>query len=113
MQTRIEEIFNASSHGLGAILSVAALVLMVVFSSLAGNVLSIVSCSIYGTSLIFLYTASTLYHMAVDPSLKKTLKIIDSNCWNLHTFSAGYLTWSLGLVVVRSRLGIGTAWYCL
>lgn len=77
MQTRTEELFNASSHGIGTLLSIAALVIMVVFSSFTGHATTVVSSSIYGASLVFLYAASTLYHAAVNPSIKKKLKIVD------------------------------------
>ena len=77
MQTKLEEIFNATSHGIGTLLSIAGLVIMVVLAAHLGHTTTVVSCSIYGASLIFLYAASTLYHSAVDPNLKKTLKIID------------------------------------
>ena len=77
MQTRTEELFNASSHAVGTLLSIAALIIMIDLSSLAGHPLTIVSSAIYGASLVFMYAASTLYHIAVEPSLKKKLKIVD------------------------------------
>jgi hemolysin III len=76
-QTRLEEILNSVSHGLGALLSIAALVLMVVFSAITGKTMTLVSCSIYGVTLITLYLASTCYHFARDPALKKKLKVLD------------------------------------
>ncbi len=56
------ERFNSISHLIGAVASLASLVIMVVAVSLKGNPWKIVSFSIYGASLFFLYTMSTLYH---------------------------------------------------
>ena len=56
-----EEIFNSVSHGVGAGLSIAGTVVMIVASVIHTNVWGIVSSCIYGASLIILYTMSTLY----------------------------------------------------
>jgi len=70
-----EEIFNSTSHGIGAGLSIAALVLLVIK---ANNPLDIVSCSIYGTCLIVLYTMSCIYHgLSNNLKGKKVLRVID------------------------------------
>lgn len=58
----VEELANRLTHGVGALLSVAGLVLLVVHSALHGTVWHVVSTSVYGATLILLYTASTLYH---------------------------------------------------
>lgn len=75
--SRGEEIANSLSHGIGALLSIAGLVVLVVLASLRGGAVHIVACAIYGTTMITLYTASTLYHVAEKPSLKKALRIFD------------------------------------
>ncbi len=73
-----EEIFNSITHGIGAIFSIVALCLMVTFSALnGGTAIDIVSFSIYGASLIILYTMSTLYHAITNEKAKKVLRIID------------------------------------
>ena len=56
------ERFNSISHLVGAVLALAALVVLVVYASLQGDPWKIVSFSIYGASLFLLYTLSTLYH---------------------------------------------------
>jgi len=61
-QTKREEIANAITHGLGALLAIAALVILSVFSALKGNAWHIVSFSVFGTTLVLLYLTSTLYH---------------------------------------------------
>ncbi len=72
-----EELANAATHGLGVLLSIAALVLMVVFSSLKGDGYHIVSSSIFGSSLILLYSMSTLYHVVQSPHLKRIFRKLD------------------------------------
>ena len=70
-----EELFNAISHGIGAVLSIAALVLMTVW---AHGAIRITSVSLFGSALIILYTISCIYH-ALSPRLKgkRVLRIID------------------------------------
>lgn len=73
----LEEKLNVISHGIGFLLSIAALVLLVVYASIYGSVWHVVSYSIYGGSLILLYLASTLYHSAKKPKLRGRLQIFD------------------------------------
>lgn len=73
----LEEKINVISHGIGFLLSIAALVLLVIRASLHGNVFHIVSFTIFGTSLIVLYAASTLYHNAKKEKVRARLNIFD------------------------------------
>ena len=61
-QSTGEEIANAITHGIGALLAIAALVVLVVLAAMRGTVWHVVSFSIFGTTLVLLYFASTLYH---------------------------------------------------
>ena len=81
-----EELANAISHGLGAILSLIALIMLLTYSvtnnavtngSTSNELIRIVSFSIYGTSLVLLFLASTLYHGVVNQAIKKTFKLLD------------------------------------
>ncbi|MGD2053062.1 MAG: hemolysin III family protein [Gammaproteobacteria bacterium] len=72
-----EERINITSHALGLILSVIALVLLVARAAMYGNVWHIISFSIFGLSLIMLYAASTLYHSSKDAKLRSRLRIVD------------------------------------
>ena len=72
-----EEIANSVTHGVGAIFSVVALTLMVVFASFGADPWRIVSVSIFGASLIVLYLASTLYHAFPWPRVKKIMRVFD------------------------------------
>jgi hemolysin III len=72
-----EETINAWTHGLGALLSLAGLVVLVVLASLRGDAWHIVSCSIYGVMLLLLFSSSTLYHSFRNERVKHVLRIID------------------------------------
>jgi hemolysin III len=75
--SRKEEFWNTLTHGIGILLSIAALVVMILYSLLSKSTLSVVTTAIYGSSLILLYTASTLYHASRKPEQKKILKKLD------------------------------------
>ena len=72
-----EEIFNMVSHIVGGAFGIIALVLTVVFSALRGNVWSVVSSSIYGGSMILLYTVSSVYHGLHLNMGKRVMQVID------------------------------------
>ncbi len=75
--TKGEEIFNMVSHIVGGALGIAALVLCVVKSAMKGNAWGVVSSSIYGASLIILYTMSSVYHGLHKNMGKKVMQVID------------------------------------
>ena len=77
MYTVGEEIFNSVSHGVGVCLSIAALVLLIVFAAIRSNGYGIASAIVYGISLILLYTMSMVYHIVSNPKAKKILRIFD------------------------------------
>ncbi len=72
-----EEIVNSVSHGLGAALAAAGTALLMVFSAWHHNVWAIVSCAVYGATLLILYTSSTLYHSFQSPRLKALFRVFD------------------------------------
>lgn len=72
-----EELANSITHAVGMALSLAGLIILVVYASIQGDVWKIVSFSIYGASLLVLYTASTLYHSFTSEHAKHYLKIFD------------------------------------
>ena len=70
-----EEIFNSISHGIGALLSIAALVLMVIK---AEGILAETTVCLFGISLIILYTFSCIYHsLSRELEGKKVLRVLD------------------------------------
>lgn len=72
-----EEIFNSITHGIGTLLSIAALVLLVVFAAINGNAWHVVSFSIFGTTLVLLYLSSTLYHSFTKEKIKNLFARFD------------------------------------
>ncbi len=74
-----EEIFNSVSHGVGALLSIAGAAVLIVFCAINRGAMEVVSASIFGASLIILYTMSTLYHALAHPVAKKVFQILDHN----------------------------------
>jgi hemolysin III len=72
-----EERINIASHAIGLVLSVIALILLVARAAIYGNAWHIISFSIFGLSLVMLYTASTVYHSSKDPKLRTRLRIVD------------------------------------
>ena len=73
----LEERINIISHAIGLVLSIIALVLLVRHANLHGTIWHVVSFAIFGASLISLYAASTFYHSARKPALRRRLRIID------------------------------------
>ena len=73
----LEEKLNIATHGFGLLMSIVALTLMVVFASIKGNAWHIVSSAIYGTSLVILYMASTLFHSAKKQKIRNRLNVFD------------------------------------
>ena len=97
-----EEIFNSVTHGIGTLLSIAALVLLVVFAAIKGNAWHVVSFSIFGTTLVTLYLSSTLYHSFTKEKLKNLFARFDHAA--IFLLIAGTYT-PLLLTVVRGALG--------
>ncbi|WP_022834715.1 PAQR family membrane homeostasis protein TrhA [Salisaeta longa] len=76
-QTHAEEVANSLTHGVGLVLSAAGWAVLLVLATLFGDVWHITSSLIYGGTLVFLYGASTLYHSARTPRMKRALRVVD------------------------------------
>ncbi len=73
-----EELLNALTHGVGLIVSIAGLVLLLIKANQShADTLSVVSYAIYGSSMVLLFLASTLYHSVPSPKAKRWLKTLD------------------------------------
>lgn len=83
LYTFAEELFNSITHGIGALLSIVALVILVVIAARRRDVLAIVSFAIYGSSLLILYVSSTLYHSLTAPRAKAVFRVLDHVSINL------------------------------
>ncbi|MDF3001894.1 MAG: hemolysin-III related [Bacillota bacterium] len=76
-QGKSEEILNAISHGLGGLLAIAGTVVMLVIASGSGEVIDVISASLYCFGLIFLYIMSTLYHSMNRYKAKRIFQKLD------------------------------------
>ncbi|NQD37840.1 hemolysin III family protein [Permianibacter sp. IMCC34836] len=119
-----EELANAITHGLGIVLSIAALAILTGFASAYGEARHVIGVSVFGASLVLLYTASTLYHSIPSPRAKEVLRALDHSfifvliagtytpfClvtlqgvwgWGLFAF-----VWSLAVIGIICRLWLG------
>jgi len=96
-ETSSEEALNHITHLLGCVLSIAGAACLIVFSSLYGNVWTIVSSSIFSFTLVLLYAASTIYHGSKNLRLKRFFKVIDHSC--IYLLIAGtYTPITLGIL---------------
>ena len=105
-----EELANSLTHSLGLVLSVAGFVALLVLAILRGSALQIVSCSVYGATLVCLYAASTVYHSVRSRRFKRVLRIIDHS--SIYLLIAGTYT-PFTLVILRGSWGwtlFGLVW---
>lgn len=100
----VEEIASSLSHALGIVLSIAALGVLTAFGALHGDAWDIASVSIYGASLILLYTASTLYHGIPNAGAKPYLRVLDHSA--IFLLIAGTYT-PFALISLRGPWGFG------
>lgn len=108
--SRKEEIVNAVTHALGVVFSVVALVLLIVFTSLEGTAWHVVSFTIYGVTMLLLYTSSTLVHAFPQGKIKDLFETFDHS--SIYLFIAGTYTPIL-LTALRGPLGwtiFGVVW---
>lgn len=112
-----EELFNAITHGIGALLSVAGCVVLLVRCHQMGDGVAAVSSAIYGTTLIILYTMSTLYHALANEKAKAVFRVFDhvtiylliAGTYTPYTLAClgGALGWTLfGIVWAAAIVGI-------
>jgi hemolysin III len=108
--TKGEELANAITHGIGALLSIVALVLLIVFSAAKGTAWHVVSYTVFGATLVIMYTESTLYHSLTNKNAKRLFRIFD-HC-SIYLLIAGTYT-PYTLTTLRGPLGwviFGVIW---
>lgn len=108
--TKREEIANAIIHGIGALLSVAALVILIVSSVMHGTVWHVVSFTLFGATMVLLYVSSTLVHGFPAGRAKDVFEILDHS--SIYFFIAGTYT-PLLFLAVKGTLGwtlFGIVW---
>ncbi|MBM7693371.1 hemolysin III [Peribacillus deserti] len=97
-----EELVNAITHGIGAILSIAALVFLIIFSASEGTVWHLVSFIIFGVTMLLLYISSTLVHSFPPGKAKDVFEVFDHSA--IYLFIAGTYT-PFTLIVIKGALG--------
>jgi hemolysin III len=98
-----EELAHSVTHGVGAALSLAALVTLVVLAVLQGTKWHVLSFTVYGVSLLAVFLASTLYHGVQKPRLRPILRKVDHAA--IYLLIAGTYT-PFVLISMRGTLGL-------
>lgn len=101
VQTFFEEKLNAATHAIGALLGVAALILLIVFDTQKTN-WSLFGIIVYGISIVILFTASTCYHAVKGETRKHYFRIVDHI--SIYLLIAGTYTPVL-LIALHESLG--------
>lgn len=105
-----EEIANSITHGIGALLSLTAFVLLIVYAALEGTGWHLASFLVFGLTMLLLYTSSTLVHSFPAGRAKDLFEIFDHA--SIYFFIAGTYTPFL-LIAVKGTLGwvlFGIVW---
>lgn len=108
--SRREECANALTHGTGAVLALAALVVMVVVAALHGSARAVVGASLFGTALLLMYLFSTIYHALHPGRAKRVMRVMDHGA--IYLLIAGTYT-PFCLVTLRGAWGwslFGVIW---
>ncbi|MCR8669347.1 hemolysin III family protein [Aestuariibaculum sp. M13] len=106
VQTEFEEKLNATSHAIGAIFGVVALVMLILFQT-NKTAYSLFSVIVYGLSIIVLFSASTLYHAVKHEKNKHYFRIVDHI--GIYLLIAGTYTPVL-LITLTKSLGWPLFW---
>src|SRR5699024_5002954 len=88
--TKEEEVAHAITHRIGVLLSIAGLVLLIIFASLEGNPWLIVSVTVFGTTMLLMYLASTIVHSLPVGKWKDIFQIFDHS--SIYLFITGTYT---------------------
>lgn len=109
-QAQRDEIANALTSGLGMVLSIGGASVLIALTALQAGAREVVSVSIFGASLVLLFTASTLYHSSRHPAYRARYKILD-HC-AIYVLIAGTYT-PFTIAVLKGWLGwtlFGVIW---
>jgi hemolysin III len=117
-QSSGEELANAVSHGLGALASLAALPVLVA-AALRARPMPVWPYAVFGLSLIALFSASSIYHAALAPGLKRRLRLLDHSsiyiliAGTYTAYSLCYLGGAKGWILFGSEWAIAAGGICL
>lgn len=96
-QSRPEELANSLIHGAGLVASLVGLPLLLWVAQARGDARQVVACSVFATSLVLLYGASTVYHALPISPAKRVLRVIDHVAIYL-LIAGSYMPFTLGLL---------------
>jgi hemolysin III len=103
LEHRLGEIIaNTVTHGIGAALAVAGVIVLVIASAAHGTARHIVSCGIFGGTLLLVYICSTLYHSLVRTRARHVFQVLDHSA--IYLLIAGTYT-PFTVVSLRGKLG--------
>jgi len=97
-----EEIANAISHGIGALLAIAGTVVLIIAACIYGSAISVVSSALYGAFAILVYLFSTIYHSLTNTKAKKVFQIFD-HCSIFLMILGSYIP--ISLCLIKGALG--------
>jgi hemolysin III len=104
-----EEVVHAVTHGLGAVLSMAGLVILILAARNTGNPLALAAATVYGMTLVFCYVSSALYHGVSRPRLKRFFLLLDHAA--IYLLIAGtYTPIALLLPIERGWIPVAVIW---
>jgi hemolysin III len=109
-ETPSEELASSITHGVGAVLAISALAVLVCLAGAGGDARRVVTLGLYGTTLLLMYLASTAYHLARSPRLKRRMRICDHA--SIYLLIAGTYT-PVALVLMHGGWGwtlFGIVW---
>ena len=75
--TRKQELVHGLIHGIGVVFGVSGLPVLVGIATAHNNVPAIVGAGIYGFCFMLLFTCSMVYHLALEPAVKRLFEIFD------------------------------------
>lgn len=107
-----EQIAHGVSHGIGIVLAIAGLAVLAAFATSRGDAWHVATTGVYGTTLVLLYIASTLYHSIPIARAQRVLRILDHAA--IYLLIAGTYT-PFTLVVLRGAWGwalFAFVWLC-
>ncbi|WP_345986789.1 hemolysin III family protein [Sulfurimonas sp. HSL-1656] len=105
-----EEIWHAVTHGLGLLLSSAALGILTLLAAQSGSGIRLAGALVFGIALVIMYGISTLYHAVTVPAFKRILQQLDHSA--IYLLIAGTYT-PVALIGVQGAFGwviFGVEW---
>ncbi len=106
-----EEVASSVTHGVGWLLSLIGLIVLVVIAAKTGGTLRVISCAVFGISLVLLYASSTLYHALPSERAKRIFRVFDHSA--IFLLIAGTYT-PMSLVALGGSWGwslFGSVWF--